>query len=62
MYNYQQEKNTGGAVRRNVKDDTKINIKVDRVILEQVESFQFLGQLKTEKEIRRRIDIAETKF
>ena len=62
MYNYQQEKNTGGAVRRNVKDDTRINIKVDRVILEQVESYRYLGQLKTEKEIRRRIDIAETKF
>ena len=55
------------VVRRNVKDDTRINIKVDGVILEQVESYQYLGQLITEdgrceKEIRRRIGIAKTNF
>ena len=55
------------VVRRNVKDNTRINIKVDGVILEQVESYQYLGQLITEdgrceKEIRRRIGIAKTNF
>ena len=55
------------VVRRNIKDGTKISIKVDGVTLEQVESYQYLGQLITEDgrcetEIRRRIGIARTNF
>ena len=55
------------VIRRNVKEEAKVNIKVDGVILEQVESYQYLGQLITddgrcEKEIRRRIGIARTNF
>ena len=54
-------------VRRDVKDGSKIDIKVDGVTLEQVESYQYLGQLITEDgrcetEIRRRIGIAKTNF
>ena len=54
-------------IRRDVKDGSKIDIKVDGVTLEQVDSYQYLGQLITEdgrceKEIRRRIGIAKTNF
>ena len=54
-------------VRRDTKDGSRVNIKVDGVILEQVESYQYLGQIITEdgrceNEIRRRIGIAKTNF
>ena len=54
-------------IRRDVNDGSKVEIKVDGVILEQVESYQYLGQLITEdgrceKDIRRRISIAKTNF
>ena len=54
-------------IRRDVNDGSKVDIKVDGVTLEQVESYQYLGQLITEdgrceKEIRRRIGIAKTNF
>ena len=54
-------------IRRDVNDGSKVKIKVDGVILEQVESYQYLGQLITEdgrceKDIRRRISIAKTNF
>ena len=54
-------------IRRDIKDGSKVDIKVDGVTLEQVESYQYLGQLITEdgrceKEIRRRIGIAKTNF
>ena len=54
-------------VRRNVKEEVRVNIKVGEAILEQVKSYQYLGQLITEdgrceNEIRRRIGIARTNF
>ena len=54
-------------IRRDVNEDSKVEIKVDGVILEQVESYQYLGQLITEdgrceKDIRRRISIAKTQL
>ena len=54
-------------VRRDVNDGSKVNINVDGVTLEQVEQYQYLGQLitedgKCEVEIRRRIGIAKTNF
>ena len=54
-------------VRRDSNDGSRVNIKVDGVTLEQVESYQYLGQIITEdgrceKEIRRRIGIAKTNF
>ena len=54
-------------VRRDTKDGSRVNIKVDGVVLEQVESYQYLGQIITEdgrceNEIRRRIGIAKTNF
>ena len=55
------------VVRRDPNDGSSVNIKVDGVTLEQVESYQYLGQIITEdgrceKEIRRRIGIAKTNF
>ena len=49
------------------QDNTGINMKLDGVILKQVESYQYLGQLVTEdgrceKEIRRGLDIAKKTF
>ena len=54
-------------VRRDINDGSKLNIKVDGATLEQVESYQDLGQLITEDgrcevEIKRRIGIAKTNF
>ena len=54
-------------IRRDVKDGSRVDIKVDGVSLEQVESYQYLGQLMTEDgrcevEIKRRIGIAKTNF
>ena len=53
-------------VRRDINDGSKLNIKVDGATLEQVESYQYLGQLITEDgrcevEIKRRIGIAKKK-
>ena len=55
------------VIRKDVKDATKVRIKVDDVILEQVEKYQYLGQVITEDgrcetEIKRRIQIARTNF
>ena len=55
------------VVRRDPNDGSRVNIKVDGVTLEQVESYQYLGQIITEdgrceNEIRRRIGIAKTNF
>ena len=54
-------------IRRDINDGSKIEIKVDGETLEQVDSYQYLGQLITEdgrceKDIRRRIGIAKTNF
>ena len=54
-------------IRRDVTDGSRVEIKVDGVTLEQVESYQYLGQLMTEDgrcevEIKRRIGIAKTNF
>ena len=55
------------VIRRNVEEVCKIQIKVDGKILEQVESYVYLGQIitedgKCEVEIRRRIAIARSNF
>ena len=55
------------VIRRDISDGSKVNITVDGRALEQVESYVYLGQLITEdgrsdKEIRRRIEIARREF
>lgn len=55
------------VIRRNIKEECKVSIKVEGKELEQVESYIYLGQQITEdgrsdKEIRRRIEIARTNF
>ena len=55
------------VIRRNIKDGCKVSIKVEGRELEQVERYTYLGQQITEdgrsdKEIRRRIEIARTSF
>ena len=55
------------VIRRDADEVVNIRIKVDEVILEQVDKYQYLGQLITddgrcEVEIKRRIEIARTNF
>ena len=55
------------VIRKNTHEVVNAKIKVDGVILEQVEKYQYLGQLITEDgrcevEIKRRIEIARTNF
>ena len=55
------------VIRRNTEEEARIATEVDGAILEQVKSYQYLGQLITEdgrceKEIKRRIEIARTNF
>jgi hypothetical protein len=55
------------VIRRDVKEECKIKIKVNGKILEQVDKYVYLGHLITEdgrcdQEIRRRIEIARAAF
>ena len=55
------------VIRKDINEVVNVKIKVDGVILEQVEKYQYLGQIITEdgrceNEIKRRIQIARTNF